>query len=39
MPKYVPRGLAGVTDPEEKRKIIGRLFVEVFDAEAEKIAT
>ncbi len=29
--------LAGVTDPEEKRKIIGRDFVEVFDAEAKKI--
>jgi GMP synthase (glutamine-hydrolysing) len=30
-------GLAGVADPEQKRKIIGRLFVEVFDVEAEKI--
>jgi GMP synthase (glutamine-hydrolysing) len=30
-------GLAGVADPEQKRKIIGRLFVEVFDAEAAKI--
>ena len=29
--------LAGVTDPEEKRKIIGREFVEVFQAEAAKI--
>jgi len=29
--------LKGVTDPEQKRKIIGRLFVEVFDAEAGKI--
>jgi GMP synthase (glutamine-hydrolysing) len=29
--------LAGVTDPEAKRKIIGRLFVEVFDEEAQKI--
>ncbi len=29
--------LAGVTDPEEKRKIIGKLFVEVFEAEAKKI--
>lgn len=29
--------LKGVTDPEQKRKIIGRLFVEVFDAEAKKI--
>jgi len=28
--------LAGITDPEEKRKIIGREFVEVFQAEAEK---
>ncbi len=26
--------LEGVTDPEEKRKIIGRVFVEVFDEEA-----
>ena len=29
--------LAGVTDPEEKRKIIGRDFVEVFNDEARKI--
>ncbi len=29
--------LAGVTDPEGKRKIIGRDFVEVFNAEAKKI--
>jgi GMP synthase (glutamine-hydrolysing) len=29
--------LAGVTDPEEKRKIIGRSFIEVFDEEAEKL--
>jgi GMP synthase (glutamine-hydrolysing) len=29
--------LAGVSDPEQKRKIIGRLFVEVFDREAEKL--
>lgn len=29
--------LAGVTSPEEKRKIIGRLFIEVFDEEAHKI--
>lgn len=27
--------LAGVTDPEKKRKIIGRDFVEVFNAEAK----
>ena len=31
------RELAGVTDPERKRKIIGRLFVDVFKAEAEKL--
>jgi GMP synthase (glutamine-hydrolysing) len=31
------RELAGVTDPEQKRKIIGRVFIEVFDAEAKKI--
>ena len=29
--------LQGVTDPEEKRKIIGREFIEVFYAEAEKL--
>ena len=29
--------LAGVTDPEVKRKMIGKLFVEVFEAEAEKL--
>jgi GMP synthase (glutamine-hydrolysing) len=29
--------LAGVDDPERKRKIIGRLFVEVFQREAAKI--
>jgi GMP synthase (glutamine-hydrolysing) len=29
--------LDGVSDPEAKRKTIGRLFIEVFDAEAAKI--
>lgn len=29
--------LTGVTDPEQKRKIIGRVFIEVFDEEASKI--
>jgi GMP synthase (glutamine-hydrolysing) len=29
--------LAGVSDPEEKRKVIGREFVEVFQVEAEKL--
>ena len=29
--------LAGVKEPEQKRKIIGRDFVEVFNAEAKKI--
>ena len=29
--------LKGVSDPEEKRKIIGRLFIEVFDEEAGKL--
>lgn len=29
--------LAGVTDPEKKRKIIGKGFIDVFDAEARKI--
>jgi len=30
--------LAGVSDPEQKRKIIGNLFVEVFEEEAAKLA-
>ncbi|HMM78381.1 MAG TPA: glutamine-hydrolyzing GMP synthase [Gammaproteobacteria bacterium] len=29
--------LKGVEDPEQKRKIIGRVFIEVFDAEAHKL--
>lgn len=29
--------LEGVSDPEQKRKIIGRLFIEVFEEEAKKI--
>ena len=29
--------LEGVTDPEKKRKTIGRLFIDVFEAEAKKI--
>ncbi len=29
--------LKGVTDPEKKRKIIGKIFMDVFDAEAKKI--
>ncbi len=29
--------LAGVTDPEQKRKIIGRVFVEVFQREAARL--
>ena len=29
--------LVGVSDPEQKRKIIGRVFVEVFDTESSKI--
>ena len=31
--------LAGVVDPEQKRKIIGRLFVEIFEAESAKFET
>ena len=30
-------GLAGVSDPETKRKIIGKLFIDVFDKESAKI--
>ena len=29
--------LKGVTDPEQKRKIIGRVFIEVFEEEAAKV--
>ncbi len=31
------RDLQGVTDPEEKRKVIGRNFIEVFDQQARQI--
>jgi len=31
------RGLKGVTDPEQKRKIIGNEFIRVFEKEAKKI--
>ena len=30
-------GLAGITDPEAKRKFIGKTFIDVFDAEATKV--
>jgi len=30
-------GLAGLTDPEAKRKFIGKTFIDVFDAEAKKL--
>ncbi len=30
--------LVGITDPEQKRKIIGRVFIEVFDEEAARVA-
>jgi GMP synthase (glutamine-hydrolysing) len=29
--------LKGITDPEQKRKIIGNLFVDIFEKEAEKV--
>ena len=31
------RHLKGVSDPEQKRKIIGRTFIDVFDTEATKL--
>ncbi|MCB0805599.1 MAG: glutamine-hydrolyzing GMP synthase [Bacteroidales bacterium] len=31
------KALKGITDPEEKRKAIGKTFIEVFDEEAHKI--
>ena len=30
-------GLSGITDPEAKRKFIGKTFIDVFDAEATKV--
>lgn len=30
--------LRGVTDPEEKRKVIGRIFIDVFDEQASKLS-
>ena len=32
------KALEGVTDPENKRKTIGKLFIDVFEAEAKKLA-
>jgi len=31
------KALAGITDPEQKRKIIGKLFVDIFQSEAAKL--
>jgi GMP synthase (glutamine-hydrolysing) len=31
------KALAGISDPERKRKIIGKVFMDVFEAEAKKI--
>lgn len=35
--EYFYKQLKGVTDPEEKRKIIGKGFIDVFDEEASKL--
>lgn len=35
--QYFYDALAGVSDPEQKRKIIGRAFIEIFDVEAHRI--
>ncbi len=35
--KVFLKKLKGVTEPEKKRKIIGRTFIEIFDKEAQKI--
>ncbi|MHC4843424.1 MAG: glutamine-hydrolyzing GMP synthase, partial [Planctomycetota bacterium] len=35
--KQFLKGLAGVTNPQEKRKIIGAEFIKAFESEAEKI--
>ncbi|GHS92063.1 GMP synthase [glutamine-hydrolyzing] 1 [Bacteroidia bacterium] len=34
---YFYKELAGVTDPEKKRKIIGKGFIDIFDREAQKL--
>ena len=31
------KALEGITDPEEKRRIIGRIFIEIFEEEASRI--
>jgi GMP synthase (glutamine-hydrolysing) len=36
-PRFL-EALRGITDPEQKRKAIGRVFIEVFDEEAHRIA-
>ncbi len=33
------KALEGKTDPEEKRKIIGNMFIEIFDEESSKLTT
>ena len=33
------KALDGVSDPEQKRKTIGKLFIDVFEAEAKKVAS
>jgi GMP synthase (glutamine-hydrolysing) len=33
------QALAGVTDPEQKRKVIGRVFIDVFEEEARRLGT
>lgn len=35
--QYFYDALEGVSDPEQKRKIIGRAFIEIFDVEAHRI--
>ena len=37
-PIAISRALEGVDDPEAKRKIIGNLFVEIFDEESRKLS-
>lgn len=32
------KALEGISDPEQKRKIIGRVFIEVFDAQARELS-
>ena len=35
--RRIPAALAGVTEPEQKRKLIGKVFIDVFEEEAKRV--